>query len=194
MKSVAEEDRELIVAAGRVGAHCYLHEPGGKKDLIDKSPAKDIATTVAEKAGYVTVVPNGKDSWQVTLTEKGKASLGRNPYYGHEVYEGCDFQNARFAVARNHIVDVTGVTPLANNGTTCEAEYSWLWIPTELGKALQVDGSVYKQLTQQQRDDLRAVLNLGAAGERLEVPVPDNKDLSRNKFTFRKVGDGWYML
>ncbi|HWX56668.1 MAG TPA: hypothetical protein VN176_18950 [Verrucomicrobiae bacterium] len=191
IKAKTEGDIELRVAAGRVGSHCGFFELGGQKSINNTDPTTEIAAIVAVKAGYVTVTPDGKDYWQVNLTEKGRASMTHESF-GHTVSAGCNYQYVKFLVARDQAVEVRGVAAATNDGTMCEVHYVWKWVSSDLGKSLQEDGSVYKQLTPQQQKELRGDLNASAwAKQWLEIPIPSEANLKPGRATFKKFDDGW---
>jgi hypothetical protein len=63
---------------------------------ITLTPSRDVAVTVAERAGYITLKADGNDFWRIELTEKGRSLLARQyemfnrEPYGLETGNGCD--------------------------------------------------------------------------------------------------------
>jgi hypothetical protein len=187
--SVAQ--RYLIFYVGRIGSHCSYMEVGGRKDEIDMNPAESIATVVAMKAGYVTVTPDGNGYWKVDLTDKGRAFMTaqHQKLYSHQVQMGCDFEQARFAIAKASVVRVTGVTTGEDSRLV---GYQWKWAPTELGIALRENGDLYSKLAPDERVYLRENANfLGFSGPDLPIPVPPEGTTSLATAKFNHYDDGW---
>jgi hypothetical protein len=183
--------RDLMFNIGRVGSHCSTVDLGeGKRGEIDLDPGKKIATIVAMKGGYVTVVPDGKDYWKVDLTARGKSFMDaqRKHPYGNEKQKGCDFEQVEFPIAEGSVLEVTGIT---EGEALRGVDFQWKWQPTELGVRLREDGDIYSMLTPAQREDLAYMLNVGETGVRLPVPLPPADSSIRSTVRFKKYDDGW---
>jgi hypothetical protein len=169
-QKLSSEPKVIYVKVGRVGAHC-AEIIGGNDIELDLNPQQNIDTIVAVKAGYLTFVPDGKDFWDVTLTDKGKAAIrldSRVALYGHQTLKGCDYQQADFIVARGALVKTTATK---DDNNSPEIEYSWKWEPTELGRALTQTGEIYSKLNSKQREDLRRSLADSEMSPPMSVPV-----------------------
>jgi DNA-binding MarR family transcriptional regulator len=187
--------RSLILKIGRVGPNCYFLSSGQEVPL-NLTPSDDTELTVAQRAGYLTVTPDGKDFWKVELTEKGRASLAQNEQvshrspYGHETGNGCDFYQVEFPIARATAIEITASRP---DEQSCEYDFSWRWQPTELASVLQRDAEIFSRLTPQEKEQLSKEINAFGGSPPLPVPFPSSAESSLNKRTavFTKHSDGW---
>src|ERR1051326_6719554 len=163
--------RERIpVRIGRVGSHCESLTQNGKTFDVDISPTKDFMAVIASAGGYITSVPDGKDFWKVSLTDKGREFVKANHvdprpaarpnHCGYELYD--------LPLATARVVEVTGIIP---GQSTAQVEFTWNWSLTELGKGLRADGDIYHALTELQRDGLQDWSD-GNPDPSLPVPLP----------------------
>ncbi len=177
---------------GRVGSHCSNYGPGSDGRIaLNLNPATDINAIMAAAAGYVTINPDGKDFWRVTLTDKGRSALSvqqEGPFVARNTLNGCDFQIGAFALAKPALVKITRITA----GDPVQVEYQWEWAPTALGASLRQDGSVYAVLTPQQRDQLQQ--EIVRFKMRLPIPVPPAADTQHSTASFKKYDDGWRIV
>ena len=181
--------KHVVFDLGRVGSHCETVKlPSGELHEIDQDPTNDIYAVVAVKGGYITAVPDGKDYWKVALTEKGKAFLNQHPDNSseNERTKGCDFRLVEFPIAT---ASVTGVTGITTGDTERQVDYTWKWVLTDLGVALQEKGEIYPKLTSRQRDLLESSLN-ASSDPKLPLPIPEDKQ-NRGTSTFKHYDDGW---
>jgi hypothetical protein len=177
---------ELKVDIGRTGTKCFFPFLGEKNEEpmdIGYTPEKDLPTVVAVKAGLVSVTPAGKDWWDVSLTEKGKAFFQNE--YGvqqfHRAGHGCDEYDVTLLVARASVVDVSA--PKIHEDTPGSFVYDYKvtskWRITDLGKALQSDGDIYRQLTAEQRQELEKSINISEdlhQGPKFTLPAPHESE------------------
>jgi len=185
----------IFVETGRVGPHCGYQENDGRVTPLDLTPEKDVDVMVAIEAGYLAAKPDGPDYWQVTLTDKGKAAPNMEGLEGlkrlrsqnhHNTLNGCDFQPFTFAVASRQVVKITGIS---SNKDTSMVEFDWKWSPTELGRALRVDGEIYRKLTPQQRNLLLPHNPIDIVV--VHLPVPPEDEIRHGTLPFKKYDDGW---
>lgn len=185
---------DVFVDTGLVGLNCsYLDE--GKQSAKPIDPLHDVDFIVAVKAGYLTVVPVGPESWKVEFTPKGQqfiASHNARPST-YEGQQGCDFKQWALVVAQPKLVSIVDV---ASDERLAQAVYDYQWVPTELGRELRAEGQTYAKLTQEERDKLALRINygIGLFGLKLPIPVPsdDISDAIRTKQAFKKHNDGWH--
>jgi hypothetical protein len=183
-----EEPPELWVDVGRIGLSC---EP--------LPPANNIELTIAKMAGIVTVKPDGKNFWQVSLTDKGRAlpeakKLESDP---PDTKGGCSSQQLTIPLATREFVDVTGITGSENEA---QVDFRYKWKPTELGSALNENGAIYTKLTADQQSSIRNMIHgrstLFWAAAPLELPITemDQNFGVASKARFQKYDDGWRLI
>jgi hypothetical protein len=184
----------LVVQIGRVGSHCaYVNHRDGRQVDEDLNPETALNMIVATKAGYVVAAPDGGEFWRVSLTDKGKAVqdptwLVSGAY--HNQLKGCDYRFSGFVVARAELVKVTGIS---GDEKAPKADLEWKWTATELGAALRENGSVYSQLTPQQREALSSVIQRDPDTSvfKVPIPVPPEDQVEKETAQFKKYDDGW---
>ncbi|MGH9632389.1 MAG: hypothetical protein ACRD7E_29130 [Bryobacteraceae bacterium] len=89
--------------------------------------------------GYIRLGKGTKpETWSVILTGKGR----KNASQVQECASGQADCWAEFPIAHRELVEVTGVTVVRE--TSAGVDYTWRWVPTEVGKALvEVPGTLY---------------------------------------------------
>lgn len=177
---------ELSVDIGRTGTKCFFPSLGEKNEEpmdVGYTPEKDLPTVVAVKAGLVSVTPAGKDWWDVSLTEKGKTFF-QNEYGVQQFHQsgyGCDEYDVTLLIARASVVDVSA--PKIHEDTPGSLVYDYKvtskWRITDLGKALQSDSDIYRQLSAEQRQKLEDAINPPPdlhQGPKFALPVPHESE------------------
>lgn len=194
----ASNSIELAVDIGHTGTQCFFPFSGQQNEEpmdIGYAPDKDVPTVIAVRAGFISVTPAGKNWWDVSLTEKGKAFFENE--HGvrqfHRVGHGCDEYQVTFPIARAFVVDVSTPKIQEEEHGSFIYEYtaSSKWRITDLGKALQSDGEVYSRLTAEQKQDLEKSINLSDKiyhGPRFTLPAPhENENVPHSvTATFKK--------
>lgn len=182
----------ILVRIGRVGLHCETRSENGKTVDLEWESKYDVAFLIAQAAGYVDISPDGEGFWKISLNDRGQAFV--NAY--HIVPEAppasshCGYQFYSMPLATAQVVAVTGIIPDQN---TCQAEVTWNWSLTELGKGLRANGNIYSALTEVQRGGLQDWLYANP-GPRLPIPAPSDEDmktLHHDTVQFVKYDDGW---
>ena len=182
---------QLGVDIGRTGTKCFFPFNGANNEDpmdIGYTPEKNLPTVVAVKAGLISVNPAGKDWWDVSLTDKGKAffveELGVKQF--HRAGHGCDEDEVTLMIARPFVVDVSSPKIQEIEPGTFAYDYtvSLKWRITDLGKALQSDGDIYRQLSAEQRQDLEKSINISEDlyhGPKFTLPAsPENENPPRS--------------
>lgn len=187
------QKQALLVYIGRVGSHCDFAQIGNNSFPVDLNPDKIYEMVTVRKAGYITVAPDGKDFWKVALTPQGQSFLDaeHQKLFDHETPNGCDFMVVDFPVARPVAVKVMNVSGDEN---TAEADYVWQWKLTELGNALQENGSVYRTLSPATQHELRDWLAKNVYAPSISLPLPADQELTKTyeaTAQFKKAEDGW---
>jgi DNA-binding MarR family transcriptional regulator len=193
--SYGASPRSLTFKIGRVGPNCYFLS-SGQQVPADLTPQRDMPLTILERAGYVTVTPDGKDFWKVELSEKGRALQAKHEQvflrepYGHETGNGCDYYQVDLPVARAVAVQISAMRP---GESSCEYDFSWHWQPTELASFLEQDSEIFSKLTPQQKEQLSKQANAYGDSPPLPLPFPANAGnvLAKRTAIFRKHDKGW---
>jgi hypothetical protein len=173
---------------GRVGTSCVELDPAGREKKLNLDPGADIGTLVAQRAGYLTVTPDGKGFWKIALTEQGSAALAaaKGKPYAHRAHGGCDYQLIDFLLATPELVDVVSVTADENNP---EVDYLWKWKTTDLGRMLRQDGKIFPSLTLLQQAELQN--HIFSLAPRLNLPAPQENFIGHDSVKFQRLVDGW---
>jgi len=182
------EAPELWIDVGRIGPSCFA--------LPSKYNAE---LAVAEAAGYVTEKPDGKDFWQVALTDKGRALPEAKKLDADtpETKGGCNYRVFSMSLGNREFVEVTGITSSEN---IAQVDFLFKWKPSELGSTLTEQGSVYSKLNEDQRSSLttkirgRSSILWSAAPLRLPFTDIDLNFGVPSKARFQKYDDGWRMM
>ena len=183
-----QEAPELWVDVGRIGPTCEPSLPSDNAELI-----------VAKMAGYVTVTQHGRNFWQISLTDKGRAlpeakKMEADP---PETKDGCSFQLLALPLATREFGEVTGVT---GSDREVQVEFRYKWKPTELGSALTDNGSIYTKLSGDQQDSLNRIIQKRSVlfwqGAPLELPITDVAVTVgvNGSARFQKYDDGWRLM
>lgn len=177
--------RGLVVSIGRVGSNCRYGDGRVGNDL---TPSKDIVTITAQRAGLVTVKPDGPHYWKVELTDKGKplSNLERmRSHFVRNTANGCNFEPAAFDIATSQLVSVDSVKGML----PVTVEYEWKWRVTPLGASLRQDGELYAKLNDEERHSLQKAI--GGLLEILTIPVPPEGTIQRGTTTFSISRGKW---
>lgn len=177
---------DLAVDIGRTGTKCFFAFNGTQNEEpmdVGYTPEKDIPTVVAVKAGLVSVSPAGKDWWDVSLTEKGKTffenELGVKQF--HRAGQGCNEDQVTLMIARPFVVEVSAPKIRETDPGAFAFDYSVSskWRITDLGKVLQSDGDIYRQLSAEQRQKLEKSINVSEDiyhGPKFTLPAPHENE------------------
>ncbi len=179
---------KLLASVGRVSDGRCASNGGG--DYLSFRPDTDIQYVVLQRGGYITVTPDGDHFWNVSLTPKGQALLNAFPRDLHpnrkpDGQNGCSFVMYSFRIAAPAGLEVDQIT----QETYPVATYMWHWEPTQLGRELMDDGSIYSGLTPKERDYLQMAAN--SRQYDFAVPLPPKPDVSVRRMAFVKTDQGW---
>ena len=179
--SVAKSPDEPEAAAvqGRIGDY-FVEEPrvGIASHLGLVKPELKRINEKPEILGSLT--PSGFWYFEenYTLTDKGKK------YWGD--YE-LPVQETVIPTAKKEFINVTGITGLGE--TDAQVEFTWRWLPNELGKSLDPSTEEFKRLPENLKTNLTSVY---------PYPVsPFIADWGNERFgsaQFQKYDDGWRLI
>jgi hypothetical protein len=179
-------ETDVVALIGRIGSQCGYNPQNGAEWTID--PNQDLPVIVPVKAGYATVAADGQDYWRVGLTREGQGAGAHEVKNRHVTRNGCDYSVMAIPVGKPVLVGVTGIFTDNNTSTV---EYEWKWKLTDLGRALQANGSVYSNLNARERDLLRELFFSYEPVLHIPVPSDTETNVHQEKANFKKYDDGW---
>lgn len=168
----------LQVNLGRIGRECAL------------DPTSDVRYFAAQKAGVITITPDGTDFWKIEPVGLKPVSRDNNDSASQGSASGCDYAPVALPLAQKSLVDVTGIHPLQDG--TAEASFTWKWALTPRGE------KIINQLSPSQLEDLDARLHspyseLPALRFRV-TDVSGSTNPHQGKKTLKKSADGWRVV
>lgn len=93
----------LDFAVGRVGDECGNGEPYSHQKQSLPNLARFHA---AQKAGLITISPDGPGFWKVEVVDSKPAFLEALKRLKHDTYNGCDSVSSSFPVAKKSVVEI----------------------------------------------------------------------------------------
>lgn len=177
----------MVVSLGHVGYKC-----GNIPAFTDEN--EDLTTLTrfhsAQRAGLVTITPDGPGFWKVELVDPKPGVLESLKKAKHNVTAGCDSIPFAFIVAWKSVADIVNFHEITSE--KAEAEFTWKWVLAPAGIKL-VDS-----LSEQERIQLNA--NLESPILRYtQDPTFSLVDMTQSstprpgKKTLKKSGDGWVL-
>jgi hypothetical protein len=178
------ESAMMFVKIGRLSQSCA--------DIIGFEKDEDLTKVTnfraAQKAGLITIAPDGPGFWKVELVNPNPKVVENLKTIKHTVRDGCDSMGFVFPVASKAVAEVLNVHEITSQ--TAEVEYTWKWTLVEPGVKL-VDNLTHPELI-----ELNAKLQ-----DRNHQPIPNFNlaDMTQSgtprpgKATLKKSGDGWVM-
>jgi hypothetical protein len=122
-KSLRSKSVVISLEVGRVGAKCA----GEAAEVLNNDPTSDIQFITAQKAGLITIAPDGPNFWKVTLSGVKPEILESVKKIPHKIANGCDSQTVKFAIARESLVEIVKISQV--NDATAEVDFTWKWAP-----------------------------------------------------------------
>jgi hypothetical protein len=167
----------LQVNLGRIGRECAL------------DPTSDVRYFAAQKAGVITITPDGADFWEIEPVGLKPASHD-NSAASQSPASGCDYAPVVLPLAQKTLVDVAGIHPLEDG--TAEASFTWKWALTPRGE------KIINQLSPSQLEDLDARLYSPYSEQpALRFRVTDVSESTKpheGKKSLKKSADGWRVV
>lgn len=178
--SAEKADRSRFIKLaniGRIEEHCYDQESGTSDfDPVEvDNDAKALAQT-----GFITVKSMGTHSWDVSLTNAGKAAMLGSPY-AHKQKGVCDYWQVSFALAR---LDTFSITGIQEDGPHAKADVTVVWKLTPMGLALRKEAAALN-LSQTEAGELLSGYALA------DIPPNATEYHENQTFLFEKYDDGW---
>jgi hypothetical protein len=181
--SMNKDSIKLVYAIGRVTGKCTAF---GKQDPI---PAQ-IDFMAAQKAGLVTIAPDGPDFWKVELANAKPQVLENLKKAKYNEKDGCRSLTMLDTVATKSFVDIKSIYEVTTQKS--EVEFTWKWVLAPTGVKL-IDNLSQKELAQL-NDNLRNPALLMRHDETFNLTDIRQSTTPRpGKKMLKKSGDGWVL-
>jgi hypothetical protein len=124
-KSMNRDRIMLYMPLGRVGQAC--------SDLkLESKPIPEQAVYAdAQKAGLISITPDGAGFWKVELLNPSPQIADALKGTSHNTKDGCDSMWLRFSVAYKAVADVRNIRKV--NDDQSEVEFTWKWTLAPFG-------------------------------------------------------------
>jgi len=165
---------ELFLTIGKVTGSCY--------NLTNYDPVQSDSGSeykALAQAGYITIKPEKRHVWNVSLTQAGQQAIKDAPY-AHTQKADCDSWQVSLPLSTFQDLIVSGVL---EDGVHAKADISVKWKVTPLGLALR------KEAVQLKLSDLGTQVLVGDDLARLPVNATEYR--TYRTILFDKYDDGW---
>jgi hypothetical protein len=136
--SMSKDSIKLVFAIGRVNGKCG--------NFIKREPIPaQIDFIAAQKAGLVTIAPDGPDFWDVEPANAKPQVLENLKKAKYTEKDGCRFLTTFDTVATKSVVEVKNVFEVT--GQKSEVEFTWKWVLAPTGIKL-IDNLSQKELSE----------------------------------------------
>lgn len=142
--SMNKDSIKLVYAIGRVTGKCTMF---GKRDPIPEQ----IDFMAAQKAGLVTIAPDGPDFWDVELANAKPQVLENLKKAKYNEKDGCRSLTMLDTVATKSVVEIKSIYEVTSQKS--EVEFTWKWSLAPTGVKL-IDNLSQKELAEL-NDNLR---------------------------------------
>ena len=136
--SMNKDSIKLVYMIGRVNGKC------GSFTKLDPIPAQ-IDFIAAQKAGLVTIAPDGPDFWKVELANAKPQVLENLKKAKYNEKEGCRSLGMLDTVATKSVVEIKNIYEVTSQKS--EVEFTWKWVLAPTGVKL-IDNLSQKELSQ----------------------------------------------
>lgn len=176
----------LYVFLGRVGRKCT--------PIVALDDDKDLTAVTnfhaAQKAGLITITPDGPDFWKVELVDPKPELVEFLKKFHYNVKDGCNDIQFNFGVATKSVSEIVQIREIT--AEKAEAEFKWNWKLSQAGEKL------VNALSQRERVDVNGTLEL--VRHRLHGdPTFNLADMTftsaphPGKVTLKKSGEAWVL-
>ena len=166
--------QELFLTIGKVTGSCNGVTDYDPVQSDYRSEYKALA-----QAGYITIKPEKRHVWNVSLTQAGQQAIKDVPY-AHTQKGDCDSWQVTIPLSAFDDLSVSGVL---EDGVHAKADISVKWKVTPLGLALR------KEAVQLKLSDLGTQVLVGDDLARLPVNATEYR--TYRTILFDKYDDGW---
>ncbi|SRR5258707_1872714 len=181
--SMNKDSIKLVYAIGRVNGKCSSFTK------LEPIPAQ-IDFIAAQKAGLVTIVPDGPDFWEVELANAKPQVLENLKKAKYNEKDGCRSLAMLDTVATKSVVEVKNIYEVTSQKS--EVEFTWKWVLAPTGVKL-IDNLSQKELSQL-NNNLRNPALLMQHDETFNLTdIKQSSTPHPGKKTLKKSGDSWVM-
>jgi hypothetical protein len=179
--SMNKDSIKLVFAIGRVNGKCSSFTK------LEPIPVQ-IEFIAAQKAGLVTIAPDGPDFWDVELANAKPQVLENLKKAKYNEKDGCRSLTMIETVATKSVVDLKNVYEVTNQKS--EVEFTWKWVLAPTGVKL-IDSLSQKELSEL-NGNLRnpALLMKNDATFNL-MDMRQSTTPRSEKKTLKKSGESW---
>jgi hypothetical protein len=145
------QDASGIVAAALQGPRPAIHfRTGLVKPSVDEKPG-DPNYRLLEKAGIIKLGKAAKDGVLVSITPEGERLLSAVPGFKKSKEADGTF-SYQAPLAQRQLVSIAGVN--MNGVNNAIVEYTWKWVPNQLGDLFDAGGPLVKSFNLWERQTL----------------------------------------
>jgi len=179
--SMNKDSIKLVYAIGRVNGKCSSFTK------LEPIPAQ-IDFIAAQKAGLVTIVPDGPDFWEVELANAKPQVLENLKKAKYNEKDGCRSLAMLDTVPTKSVVEVKNIYEVTSQKS--EVEFTWKWILAPTGVKL-IDSLSQKELSQL-NNNLRNPALLMQHDETFNLTdIKQSSTPHPGKKTLKKSVDSW---
>jgi hypothetical protein len=185
-KGLHREKVGLFISIGRLSQSCS--DINGFEKDTDLTAVTNFRA--AQKAGLITIAPDGPGFWKVELVNPKPEVVEHLKKAKHTVRDGCDSVGFIFTVASKAVAEIQNIHEITSQ--KAEVEYTWKWMLDPSGVEL-VD-----HLTQPDLIEVNANLQ-EVELHRRPNPTFNLADMVQSatprpgKAMLKKSGDGWIL-
>jgi hypothetical protein len=136
--SMNKDSIKIVYAIGRVSGKCDSFT------TLEPIPAQ-IPFMAAQKAGLVTIAPDGPDFWKVELANAKPQVLENLKKAKYNEKDGCRSLTMGDTVATKSVVEVKSIYEVTSQKS--EVEFTWKWVLAPTGIKL-IDNLSQKELSE----------------------------------------------
>jgi len=181
--SMNKDSIKLLYSIGRVSGKCDSFT------TLEPIPAQ-IDFIAAQKAGLVTIAPDGPDFWKVELANAKPQVLENLKKAKYNEKDGCRSLTMGDTVATKTVVEVKSIYEVTSQKS--EVEFTWKWVLAPTGVKL-IDNLSQKELSQL-NNNLRNPALLMKHDETFNLmDIRQSSTPHPGKKMLKKSGDGWVL-
>jgi len=147
----AEQASPIVAAALQANGSAVTHFRTGLLEADSAGKPEDPNYRLLEKAGIVKLAKAPKGSLQVSMTPEGERLLTAIPGVA-KTKEHDGTYSYKIPLAQRQFLSVAGVEMVGGNGAT--VQYTWKWVPNQLGDIFDAAGPLVKSFNQWDRQTL----------------------------------------
>jgi hypothetical protein len=181
--SMNKDSIKLVYVIGRVNGKCSSFTK------LEPIP-EQIEFIAAQKAGLVTIAPDGPDFWDVELANAKPQVLENLKKAKYNEKDGCRSLTMFDTVATKSVVEIKNIYEVTSQKS--EVEFTWKWVLAPTGVKL-IDNLSQKELSQL-NNDLKNPALLMKHDETFNLMDMKQSTMPRSeKKMLKKSGESWIL-